>query len=117
MQKKIIREQIFSLVNTLFSGQKFWTVLYYSLGSKDGLFLLCLSDNLKSEVAIEKANNTNNAVMSLTSCNAEERIAQNIYIHNSNRIYKKLTTTTKLIKKTDRFKKIRLISMQKKNHP
>ena len=35
----------------------------------------------------------------LTSCNTEERIAQNIYIHNSNRIYKKLTTTTKLIKK------------------
>ena len=34
----------------------------------------------------------------LTSCNAEERIAQNIYIHNSNRKYKKLTTTI-LIKK------------------
>ena len=29
----------------------------------------------------------------LTSCNIEERIAQNIYIHNSNRNYKKLTTT------------------------
>ena len=26
----------------------------------------------------------------LTSCNTEERIAQNIYIHNSNRIYKKI---------------------------
>ena len=25
----------------------------------------------------------------LTSCNTEERIAQNIYIHNSNRNYKK----------------------------
>ena len=35
----------------------------------------------------------------LTSCNTEERIAQNIYIHNSNRNYKKLTTTTILIKK------------------
>ena len=35
----------------------------------------------------------------LTSCNTEERIAQNIYIHNSNRNYKKLTTTTQLIKK------------------
>ena len=34
----------------------------------------------------------------LTSCNTEERIAQNIYIHNSNRNYKKLTTTTILIK-------------------
>ena len=41
----------------------------------------------------------------LTSCNTEERIAQNIYIHNSNRNYKKLTTTTILIKKkTDRHK-------------
>ena len=28
----------------------------------------------------------------LTSCNTEERIAQNIYIHNSNRNYKKLTS-------------------------
>ena len=27
----------------------------------------------------------------LTSCNTEERIAQNIYIHNSNRNYKKST--------------------------
>ena len=35
----------------------------------------------------------------LTSCNTEEKIAQNIYIHNSNRNYKKLTTTTILIKK------------------
>ena len=35
----------------------------------------------------------------LTSCNTEERIVQNIYIHNSNRNYKKLTTTI-LIKKT-----------------
>ena len=35
----------------------------------------------------------------LTSCNTEERIAQNIYIHNSNRNYKKLTTTKILIKK------------------
>ena len=26
----------------------------------------------------------------LTSCNTEERIAQNIYIHNSNRNYKKI---------------------------
>ena len=34
----------------------------------------------------------------LTSCNTEERIAQNIYIHNSYRNYKKLTTTTILIK-------------------
>ena len=34
----------------------------------------------------------------LTSCNTEERIAQNIYIHNPNRKYKKLTTTTILIK-------------------
>ena len=35
----------------------------------------------------------------LTSCNTEERIAQNIYIHNSNENYKKLTTTTILMKK------------------
>ena len=36
----------------------------------------------------------------LTSCNTEERIAQNIYIHNSNRnIKKKSTTRTILIKK------------------
>ena len=35
----------------------------------------------------------------LTSCNTEERIAQNIYIHNSNRNYKKLITATILIKK------------------
>ena len=35
----------------------------------------------------------------LTSCYTEKRIAQNIYIHNSNRNYKKLTTTTILIKK------------------
>ena len=35
----------------------------------------------------------------LTSYNTEKRIAQNIYIHNSNRNYKKLTTTTILIKK------------------
>ena len=34
----------------------------------------------------------------LTSCNTEERIAKNIYIHNSNRNYKKLTTTIILIK-------------------
>ena len=34
----------------------------------------------------------------LTSCNTEERIAQNIYFHNSNRNYIKLTTTTILIK-------------------
>ena len=34
-----------------------------------------------------------------TSCNTKERIAQNIYIHNSNRNYKKLTTRTILIKK------------------
>ena len=35
----------------------------------------------------------------LISCNTEERIAQNIYIHNSNKNYKKLTTTTVSIKK------------------
>ena len=35
----------------------------------------------------------------LTSCNTEERIAQVIYIQNSNRNYKKLTTKTILIKK------------------
>ena len=35
----------------------------------------------------------------LTSCNTEERIAPNIYIHNSNRNIKKLITTTILIKK------------------
>ena len=35
----------------------------------------------------------------LTSCNTEERIAQNIYIHNSNRNIKKSTTRTILIKK------------------
>ena len=35
----------------------------------------------------------------LTSCNTDERIAQNIYIYNSNRNYKKLTKTTILIKK------------------
>ena len=34
----------------------------------------------------------------LTSCNTEEKIAQNIYIHNSNRNYKKLATKTILIK-------------------
>ena len=35
----------------------------------------------------------------MTSCNTEEKITQNIYIHNSNKNYKKLTTTTILIKK------------------
>ena len=35
----------------------------------------------------------------LTSCNTEERIAQNIYIHKSNKNYKKLTTTTILTNK------------------
>ena len=35
----------------------------------------------------------------LTSCNTEERIAQNIYIHISNKNYKKLTATTILSKK------------------
>ena len=35
----------------------------------------------------------------LNSCNTEERIAQNIYIHNSNRNLKNLTTTTILVKK------------------
>ena len=35
----------------------------------------------------------------LTSCDTEERIAQNNYIHNSNKNYKKLTATTILIKK------------------
>ena len=35
----------------------------------------------------------------LTSCNTKVRIAQNIYIHNSNRNYKKLATTTILIEK------------------
>ena len=34
----------------------------------------------------------------LISCNTEKRIAQNIYIHNSNRNYKKFTATI-LIKK------------------
>ena len=38
----------------------------------------------------------------LTSCNTEERIAQNIYIHNSNRNYKKLTTTTIINQEPDR---------------
>ena len=33
----------------------------------------------------------------LTSCNAEEKIAQNIYINNSNSNYKKLTTTTTIL--------------------
>ena len=35
----------------------------------------------------------------LSSCNTEKRIAQNIYIQNSNKNYTKLTTTTILIKK------------------
>ena len=33
----------------------------------------------------------------LTSCNTEERIAQNIYIHNSNRSIKKKKSTTRTI--------------------
>ena len=35
----------------------------------------------------------------LLTCNTEKRIAQNIYIRNSNRNYKELTTATILIKK------------------
>ena len=32
----------------------------------------------------------------LTSCNTEERIAQNIYIHNSNRNHKKINYNIKI---------------------
>ena len=32
-----------------------------------------------------------------TSCNTEERIAQNIYIHNSNKNYKKKSTTRAIL--------------------
>ena len=38
----------------------------------------------------------------LTSCNTEERIAQNIYIHNSNRNYKKINYNNNINQKTDR---------------
>ena len=39
----------------------------------------------------------------LTSCNTEEKIAQNIYIHNSNRNYKKINYNKNIInQETDR---------------
>ena len=38
----------------------------------------------------------------LTSCNTEERIAQNIYIHNSNRKYKKINYKNNINQATDR---------------
>ena len=36
----------------------------------------------------------------LTSCNTEERIAQNIYIHNSNRNYKKINYKNNILSET-----------------
>ena len=55
-----------------------------------------LTKSYKSKINLRKV-----TIYLLTSCNTEERIAQNIYIHNSNRNYKKKksTTTTILIKK------------------
>ena len=38
----------------------------------------------------------------LTSCNTEERIAQNIYIHNSNRSIKKINYKNNFNQETDR---------------
>ena len=38
----------------------------------------------------------------LTSCNTEERIAQNIYIRNSNRNYKKINCNNNIYQETDR---------------
>ena len=36
----------------------------------------------------------------LTSCNTEERIAQNIYIHNSNRNYKRINNSNSINQET-----------------
>ena len=38
----------------------------------------------------------------LNSCNTEERIAQNIYIHNSNKNYKKFNYNNNINQETDR---------------
>ena len=38
----------------------------------------------------------------LTSCNTEERIAQNIYIYNSNRNYNRINYNNNINQKTDR---------------
>ena len=38
----------------------------------------------------------------LTSCNTEERIAQNIYVHNSNRNYKKINYNNNINQEPDR---------------
>ena len=38
----------------------------------------------------------------LTSCNTEERIVQKIYIHNSNKNYKKINYNNNINQKTDR---------------
>ena len=40
--------------------------------------------------------------ISFDSCNTEERIAQNIYIHNSNRNYKKINYNNNINQETDR---------------
>ena len=41
----------------------------------------------------------------LTSCNTEERIAQNIYIHNANKNYKKkINSKNNINQETDRHK-------------
>ena len=38
----------------------------------------------------------------LTSCNTKERIAQNIYIHNSNKNYKRINYNNNINQETDR---------------
>ena len=49
-----------------------------------------LFSNVDTSVNFEKSTNlTKVTIYLLTSCNTEERIAQNIYIHDSNRNYKK----------------------------
>ena len=37
-----------------------------------------------------------------TSCNTEERIAQNIYIHNSNRKYKRINYNNNINQETNK---------------
>ena len=54
-------------------------------------------------VSIRDANLRKVTIYLLTSCNTEERIAQNIYIHNSNRYYKKkINYNNNINQETDR---------------
>ena len=76
---------------------------YYGFHGKVSLFIEDNSKNRKICTCLDSMNLTRVTIYRLTSCNTEERIAQNIYIHNSNRNYKKKINYNKNIdQETDR---------------